>query len=204
MSGFNAAAVQKMRQFFVKKLTTAVRDTFLSKLRSLLPLEGELDKLRNFDPRKAGEILQTEFERLLCAHLGGMAQYFYFEPRVRRSGDVYSDGISCGKGDKRPGGNIPRPDLIVSLSPPTQHKGGILIGEIKYSGNAFEAAYLDPGRQKGQWEAVRNYAAKHTYTRTAVLFSFRGYRKENTKMKLERQALQSGSVVFFVSVLDKP
>ena len=203
--GLNALRIsgaQKARQYFIKKLTIAARDQLISQLKSLLPFDDALTLLK-FDPRNAGNVLQKEFENILCDHLGAMSQYLWIEPRVRRNGDVYSDGVSCGqRGNNRPGGAIPRPDLIVSLKPPTQNSGGILIGEIKYSGNAYEKAYVG-GRQAGQWSAIRNYASKHCLTRSAVLFSFRGFR-ENTKIRLEESAIKSGSLVFFISVLDKP
>jgi hypothetical protein len=94
--------------------------------------------------------------------------------------------------------SIPRPDVIVSMKPPTQGSGGIFVGEFKTSDKAYRNAYVS-GKQAGQWSAIRNFAAKHCFTRTAVLFSFDKL-KRPTEVQLENQAFASGCAVFFISV----
>jgi len=200
-AGLNALryeAGQKVKQYLLKKITTAVRDQLINQLRRLLPLDDALNVLAT-DPFNAGNVFQKEMESIFCRCLGNMGQYLFFEPRVRRNGDAYSDGVNCVNRDaKRPGGNIPRPDVIVSLNPPTQGSGGIFIGEFKTSEEAYRNAYVF-GRQAGQWIAIRNFAAKHCFTRTAVLFSFSKLERK-TEVQLEKDAFKSGCVVFFISV----
>jgi hypothetical protein len=64
------------------------------------------------------------------------------------------------------------PDFIISSEPPLGARGampsGWLVGDFKASSATFYNAYVSPGLNRAQFNAIADYARKHTYTKTAV------------------------------------
>jgi hypothetical protein len=100
------------------------------------------------------------------------------------------------------------PDFILGDVSPidaTGEKGkSILIGDIIITGNSLYNQYVKEGRRNklGQFEAITRYAAKHTYTHTAVfLTAFTGNRSKLKQVSrlLARDGLTEGVAVFVIS-----
>jgi len=205
-----AGGAAAARRKFYKTLGQMAEKQFTSYLKSLIPWDG---MLKGSDPFKLGDAFQKKVEKLMCDVIPLLRNWLWLEPRVRgktsvlgkyEAGDVYSNGIGCQnrETEKRPGGPIPRPDFIISIGPPKETSSiGILVGEIKTSGQAFEQAYLGTSpRQAGQWNAITGYAYRKTWSKTALLISFR-HIPEGIKRKLLAKGVDDHTVVIPISIL---
>jgi RHS repeat-associated protein len=208
------AAINEGKKYVRKKIGEFVADQFFNVLKGFLPIDlnalGGL--VKGAEHKYAGFRFSKFAEEFLCEELD-LPDSIWFEPQVRRSGRVVSNGLSCSdRGSHRtpigPYPLVPRPDFIIGREPPLDEVSGIhsrayVIGELKLSGMGLYRSYVKPKTQEGQLSAVLNYARHHTIPCVAVfgtLLRPKQWQKSLIKIELTHQAAKHGVVVFVVSV----
>jgi hypothetical protein len=75
------------------------------------------------------------------------------------------------------------------------------VGEIKWSGDAYKRAYLGrKPKQEGQWNAITGYAAKHSYSHSALFLSL--YKiKAPDRVKIIEKGAAASVLIIPMSVL---
>jgi hypothetical protein len=78
---------------------------------------------------------------------------------------------------------------------------GFIVGEVKWSGDAYERAFLGTTpKQAGQWAAITQYAKNHSCSHSALFISL--YKIEATpRVELIKKGAAAGVLVIPVPVL---
>lgn len=172
LQSFRGVSVAKARSKVLQVIGNAVRDSVINGIKGIFPT---FDMLSDFDKAKDSSALLMDF---FC-DLFPTTDKLFLEVPVTEDGTPRGNGFNCKKGiqqDKlmdlvRTG--VPRPDFILGSKAPKSRNGGYnttwVVGELKSSLSKLYADYRpNGGRNRRQFAAICNYAAKHTYSRTAV------------------------------------
>jgi hypothetical protein len=176
---FKAAAINEAKRRLKESLINALTSQVTKPILNLLP-GGDFDKLgAGFKGATFGEIISKGFCSLLGA--GELPEGITLEAGVSENGEPRDNGLDCEsmlRGDLpslRPGTR--RPDFIIGPRPhghAGNHPMTYLIGEVKYRPITLYSDYvLNRKNKAGQFDAIRFYSAKHTFSHIAVFITLK-------------------------------
>jgi RHS repeat-associated protein len=209
LQGFRAAAIYEARKKALNTISKLVEKQVIDSVKALLPVN---DLLANF---KNGIELGDLVRRTICNTLD-VPDDMYFEVPITTDGKPLAAGFTCNEDvdPKKLLGlaklGVPRPDMIIGSKPPKSTAGGYpktwLIGEFKATTATIYADYIKPGYRSDQFWSIINYAAKHTYSHTALFVA--GVKGRNPPSdavligEIGKSALPKGTIPIVVRIVD--
>ncbi|MCL4789108.1 MAG: hypothetical protein KJ070_20325 [Verrucomicrobia bacterium] len=204
LQAIRTVAAHEAKQYAKKKATQFLVKQIGNALKSVLPLDFTsvpLDLLKKASPSAAGTGFAGLAEDFLCKEIG-VPGWFWFEPQIYPNGTVADDGFSCSNKDGARNyafPSLPRPDLVIGTEPPSKNKSWAIV-EFKIRKDSFYRAYISPGKQQGQFDAIVNYAEHGTVTHIAMLVAALDSKKyPGIAVSLQKKALVRNRVILILT-----
>jgi RHS repeat-associated protein len=216
MQTLKASAIQMVRKKIMDTLTQAITKAIVNQIRGLFPGANLLASL--LDPKSAGNSFGDLMRNTICNELDIPSQ-FYVEVPMTEAGTPVGNGFTCGAPiDKATilslaKLGVPRPDFVLGDKPPKSKAGGYpktwVVGDFKIRLATLYRDYVKPSgpKKQRQFNAIVNYAAKHTYGRVSLfVVAVRGANAP-TRSVLQAEflakAITKGSFPILVVVIGK-
>jgi RHS repeat-associated protein len=208
-----AVGVSKAKSKLFRMVGNAIKDQLVAQLKNFFPVP---DMLSSFNKAEQfSDVLMDYFCREFPT-----TDKLYLEVPVTEDGTPRGNGFNCNKGvdqDKlmelvRTG--VPRPDFIIGPKAPRSRSGGYnktwLVGELKSTLATLYNDYKAP--EPRQFNAIVNYAAKHTYSRVALFICAVPGRLPNgkpppsediIKTMILQKGVDKGAIPLVLVIIDK-
>ena len=191
-----------------------ILNNFISKM---LPVNFNVhnDTINKYkkDPKKdPGTILEELVRDTVCDLLRGAGvptdafNSVWIEPHITNDGVPKTNGVNCNREYQSPGVRKPegakKPDFLISGHPPLETNNGKkswLIGDFKLNP---KDALNDVRRNKGQWQAMKNYARTRQYIGFTLYINFDqpDTRTDGYINKAKGEAIEDGILLNFISL----
>ncbi len=204
LQALRGVAVAKGRQKALQTIGNLVKDEVLKEVKNLFPLPDFPS-----DWKKGLEFSKT-ISKFICDELHAPDKLFLEVP-VSPAGEPQDNGFNCKEGIdvkqlmKYVRLRVPRPDFILGGNAPMSGKTWV-VGEIKSTLAGLYREYAKPQTNPRQFNAMINYAAKHTHPKIALMICATKGRNAPTKAVIKatilKEGLRMGAIPIVLVIVD--
>jgi RHS repeat-associated protein len=191
LQNMKTIAINYLKQRVKEEVKKAITKILINQLKQMIPFDPGSFTTEIINEAIGGEeglAAGIQFGRyvqgIVCDLLGPAKGKLWFEAAVEEAtGKPVSNGFNCqedlGFGEIKAGTR--RPDLLIRDTEPVKANGRdtYMTAEFKLSLMTFIRAYLDPGYNKGQWQAISNHVLNYQTVEVALFVALfkKGYQE---------------------------
>jgi len=204
--------IQQARRKAIEDIKEFAVRSFVDQLEELLPIYGPADPSSLIRSIGAGDV-GTLFQNTVLGTLKSVlpTDSLWIEPTIDVDGvvlrshllDVSPDAIQAVATSTKPKAV---PDFLINTENPRTDRSSTtwLVGDVTLTANRLYKKYVDPARQKNQWNAITNHAEHYGLRISLFLTFYPGgpHVSPALQAKVGKEALEDGTFVFILSLKD--